>query len=145
MTHVTHIRVPGPEDRLLYDRDGVRVTGRWLVVDGRKYDIRELHYLRTCRGPRSPLRVNAGIAAAVVLVIIGLSAHLLDTPGWIGAAIVFAVPLSIAAIAAANSPRAYELWSEMGGYTTVVLSEPNAERYHQIVRAITRAQERMEQ
>ncbi len=143
MSHDTHIRVSGPEDRILYDHDGVRVTGRWVTVDGRRYDIRALQHLRTCRGPRSPLRINAGVAAAVVLVIVGLSARFLDTPGWIGAAIVLAVPLTIVAIAAANSSRAYELWSEMGGYTTVVLADSNAERYHQIVRAIVRAKERL--
>jgi hypothetical protein len=143
MSHGTHIRVTGPEDRVLYDHDGIRVTGNWVIVDGRRFDIRELEHLRTCRGPRSPLRVGAGIAAGVVLIIIALSARLLGKPGWIGAAIVLAVPLIVAAVATANSSRSYELWSEMGGYTTVVLADPNPERYRQIVRAIVRAQERL--
>jgi hypothetical protein len=102
-----------------------------------------LQHPRTCRGPRSPLRINAGIASAVVLVIIGLCARFLDTPGWIGAAVVLAIPLSITAIAAANSPRAHELWAEMGGYTTLVYADANGERYHQVVRAVNRALEQM--
>jgi hypothetical protein len=144
MSEHTQVKVGQPGEnagRVLYDQDGVRVTGRSLVVDGQRYDIRELRHLRTAWGPRSPLLGNAAIAIGALLVIAALAARYLDIRGWVGAGIVLALPLSGFGLAAAYAPRPSELWCEYQGYTVRILWTKDHSRYGQICRAITRAQE----
>jgi hypothetical protein len=146
MSQNTQLKLGEPGDsrnRTLYDDGGVRVIGRWLIVDGLRYEIREMRHLRTVYGPRSPLRVNAGIAVGVVLVIVALTARYLDMRGWIGASMVLSVPLGLWGFAAVNGPRSSELWCEYRGYTVQVLWVRGTDhyRYGQICRAITRVRE----
>jgi uncharacterized protein DUF6232 len=149
MSQNTQLRLGQPENngnRTLYDDGKVCVVGRWLIVDGLRYEIREMRHLRTVAGPRSPLRVNAGIAVGVVLVIIAMTARYLDTRGWIGAGMVLSVPLGFWGFAAANGPRSSELWCEYRGYTVQALWVKGTDhyRYNQICRAITRARENLQ-
>jgi hypothetical protein len=132
-------------NRTHYDDGTVRVIGRVLSVDGVRYEIGDMRHLRTVSGPRSPLRLNAGLAVGVVLVIIAMVARDLDTRGWIGAGMVLAVPLGFWLFAAVNAPRSSELWCEYRGHTVQILWVKGADqyRYGQICRAITRARENL--
>lgn len=145
MSSRTHARVGHPEDNdlTLYQRGGVSVTENWLIVEGQRYRIRHLRHLRTVRGRQNPLRVGAAIAAGIVVAVTAITANYLTVLGWIGAAVVLTVPLTILVIAAVHSPRPSEMWGEYRGYTAQLLWLENREHYNQVCRAITRARERM--
>lgn len=146
MANVTHTRVEQPEDngsRILFDYDGVCVTSRYLYANGQRYNLRELYDLRTVFGPRSPMRINASIAAGAVAVIVVLAAQYLDARGWIGAGIVASVPLIAFCVSIANGPRSSELWCTYRGMTVQLLWMVNRDRYGQACRAIMRAQEKL--
>jgi Family of unknown function (DUF6232) len=146
MSQNTHVRVGQPGDngnRTLYDDGTVRVIGRWLIVDGARYEIREMRHLRTISGSRTSVRTGAAIAAGAVAVIIAIASPYLGLSGWIALGLLLSVPLGLWAFAAGNGSRSSELWCEYRGHTVQALWVKGSDqrRYGQICRAITRARE----
>ncbi len=125
----------------LYRRNGVHVTRRWLIVNSQRYAIRELRNLRTAQGDRRPIGTAAMIAAGSLLVVIIAAAQSIPIPPWVSMAVGLMVPAAVVLIAAANAPRACELWAEYRGMTVRLLWLDDRESYNQICRALTRAKE----
>ena len=123
-----------------YRHGGVTVSDTWLVCGDHRYPIAELGELRTVRSPRSVITVSAAGCAVVVAVVVMVSARFLSLAGWIGAGVILAVPV-VVAVAGTVRGRPYELWAQYQGRTVPLLWDNDAQRYHQICRALVRAQE----
>lgn len=145
MSNGTHTPVGQPSDRhdvTLYRRDGVRVTERWLTVETRRYQIRELRNLRTARGDRRPLGAHTVVPAAGLMVAFVGATQCLAMNTWASVAGGMVLPVAVFAIAAANRPTACELWADYRGLTVQLLWLDDREHFNQICRALTRAKER---
>jgi hypothetical protein len=132
---------------------GVYVTDRLFVCAGRKVALVRLTNVHTVRSPVPGIAVNAAIATGTVAIVLVVAGSLLDTAGWIGGLVVLAVPALVLCAGLARR-RSYELWADVtrpnvtgdDDGTPVVsrvllLRSDDAERYHQICRALVRAQE----
>jgi hypothetical protein len=135
---------PAPPPLLYYEHDGVRVTSADLEVEGRHYAIGHLRHLRTGRGRRDLSAVHAALASIGIAAALLLAARYLDMASWVGAGAVLAVLLVVLAGMLLHRPRPYQLWAEYHGATVRLLSCPQAQRYHQICRAVLRAKEAAE-
>jgi hypothetical protein len=124
---------------LYYDTDGVQVTAEAFWVDGQPYDLAAMRYVRGAHGPRSTVRVSAGLAACLVLGGVALIGRHLGPGGWFAAAVAFAIPVVIVSVSARTSPRSHELWCDYHGFTVRLLWTNDRYRYARITRAITRA------
>jgi hypothetical protein len=122
-----------------YRRGGVQVTDGWLVVDGRRYPVAELDNPRTVRGPRDAMTVSAGATAAVIAVVIAMTAGSFGPTGWIGAGFVLVTPLVVAAVGLARRPRPFELWADYHGLAMQLFLVEDKAGYHQIRRAMVHA------
>lgn len=154
-----------------YGSDGVFVTDQLFVCAGRKIALARLSNVHTRRAPRSGFTINAAIAAAAVAVVLLVAGGLLDAMAWIGGLLVLAVPVGVLVAgivrprayelwadvtgplpghAAPASPAgAGGTGGDPAGggrvevvtVTVRLLRVAEAERFHQICRAIVRAQE----
>ena len=122
-----------------------RVSGGWLIVADRRYDITELSRLRTARGPRHPLIIRSLAVSGVVVAAVGVA---LATTGaqpatatYAAAGAVVLVPLTMAAISHRMRPRHFELWADYRGMATRLLVSDSERQYNQICRALVRARE----
>jgi hypothetical protein len=149
MMHVTPERPPGPapgdetkskrDVRVLYRGDQVIVTDDWLAVWGRRYPVRELKHLRVVRGPHSDLTINATLVAIALAVGIARLWDRLDASGWVGALLVLAVPVLLAALGIRLRRRSHLLLAEYRGRTVVLVGGPRREQINQVARAVLRA------
>ena len=128
-----------PQSATYYRDSGVSVTDTWLVVAGSRYAVAQLANPRTVSGSRNSVVRGAAVVSGAFAVIILLIGRYLSTAGWIGAAIVLAVPLVVLAGELLRTQRRYELWAEYRGLTVRLLCEDDAERYGKIVRALALA------
>lgn len=139
---VTRGLLPRPDDITFLDRNGVRITGCWLTVAGRRYAVADLIEVWAVRGPRHPLAYNAFKAAGVVAVAAGIAAPRLDTPiAWLGVAVSLAVPMAVALVALRVQPRPLALWADYRGRTERLLESADAVWFYQVCRALDRARE----
>src|SRR5262245_58930443 len=96
-----------PGETIFYNEDGVRITNRWLTVGGFRYSIESLCEMHVVRARHSRLTVDAGIASGVIALGITITARYLDPAGWLGAAVVLAVPLSLLGYGLLRRPRPF--------------------------------------
>lgn len=120
---------------------GVRVTDRWFVVGQRRFDVTELHNLRTVRGPHHPMALRAGVCAGAGVALTGLFARELQPVGVLGAVVAVAILAGIAVGFMLRHPRAYELWADYRGLTVQLYYCDDERRYGAVSRAIIRARE----
>ena len=133
---------PLGDDLVFLDRNGIRITGSWLAVGGRRYAVQELGNLWSLPGPRNPLVGRALKAAAVVALVAGIAAPELDTlAAWVGVAVILLIPLLIALIALRLRPRPLTLWALYRGRNEQILESANPTWFYQVCRAIERARE----
>jgi hypothetical protein len=141
----THPRTRPPERQTpepgvtYYRRDGVSVIGRWMVIGDHRYAVEDIQDVRRLQTPRDAFTANAGTATAVVLVAILLAARHLDAAGWLGAAVILAVPALMFAIGLWRRPVRREVWADYHGNSVRLLSTPSEERCNQLYRALLRA------
>jgi hypothetical protein len=141
---------PGPPDagqesrpkrnvRVLYDRDHITVTDRWIEVWGMRYPLAELHHVRI-------LRARPGsLTASWVLIAIGIAiARLWDrlgSQGWVGAVAVLTALGLVALLEVRRRRRSHLMIAQYLGSTLVVLSDENGSRFNRVTRAVGRAQD----
>lgn len=136
-----HDRPAAQGVRTYYERAGVRITDRYVSIDGRRYSIAELSELRTVRGPHDPLTLGASGVAAVLFCVIVIGRSMFGPAAWIGAAAIALIPAALAVAVSKTRKRRYELWAAYHGVDVQVLAIPDAEVYGQICRALIRARE----
>lgn len=125
--------------RVLYDRDHITVTDRWIEVWGMRYPLAELHHVRILRAR------PGGLTASWILVAIGIViARLWDrlgTHGWVGALAVLTALSLIALWEVRRRRRSHLMIAQYLGSTLVVLSDENESRFNRVTRAVRRAQD----
>jgi hypothetical protein len=130
------------EDITFLDRNGIRITGCWFAVPGRRYAVRDLGEVWTVAGPRNPIVPGALKVAGLVLLLGGITAPYLDTlTAWVGVAFIFAVPVTVALVSLRVRPRPLALWARYRGRTEQLLESANPTWFHQVCRALNRARE----
>jgi len=158
MLEPTEAQPSAPVGLVYYASQGIYVTDRLFVCGGRKVALARLTNVHTVRSPIPAIAVNAAIATGAVAVVLLVAGSLLDTAGWIGGLVVLAVPALVLCAGVARR-RSYELWADVTSPTApaadpsaqddglpvvsrvLLLRSDDAERYHQICRALVRAQE----
>lgn len=139
---VTPGAVPPLGDVTFLDRNGIRVTGCWFAVPGRRYAVRDITEVWTSKGPRNPLVFSALKAAGLVLVVASIAAPELDAmTAWLGVGVILSIPLSVAGVALRVRPRPMTLWARYRGRTEQLLESANPTWFYQVCRALTRARE----
>jgi hypothetical protein len=133
---------PPPDDITFLDRNGIRITGCWFAVPGRRYAVRDLNEIWTVAGPRNPLAMNATKVACLVLVVAGITAPYLDSlAAWLGVGVILAIPVTVALVALRTRPRPMALFARYHGRTEQLLESANPTWFHQVCRALNRALE----
>lgn len=138
---------PRPASLTLYDRPGIRITGEWFIVTGRRFRIDELADLRTARGPHAPVVARAVVAAAVVLagmgVVLGFTSEVtqIDALTYLALGVAALVPVTVALLGQRLRPPHFELWGRYRGMTVLLFSSDDERQYGQVTRALVRAQE----
>lgn len=128
--------------RTYYQRNGVCVTDRYLIAEGKRYEISRLRTVWTTRGPHDPVAMSAVIVSVVVVLAVTLGHP--DGSGVWGWAVVVAIALVALGLAVAVGKahgRHYELWAEYNGADLRILESASSEVYGQICRALIRARE----
>ena len=122
-------------------RPGLRITDRWFVITGQRFEVSELRSPRTVRGAYDSIVVTTSGIAGAVLVVIAVSARLFDAAAWLGAGVVAAVPVGLAVITWRRHPRPYELWAEYRGVWVRLFGCPDEKTFGHVSRALIRARE----
>lgn len=131
-----------PEDITFLDRNGIRITGSWYAIPGRRYAVRDLDEIWTVAGPRNPLAMNAFKAAGLVVIVASLAAPELDSvASWVGVTVILCIPLTVALVALRTRPRPLALWARYRGRTEQLLESGNPTWFYQVCRALNRARE----
>ncbi len=133
---------PPPDDVTFLDRNGIRITGNWFAITGRRYAVGDLSEIWTVTGPRNPLARNAFLAAGLVAVVGAISSPYLDTgAAWVGVLAILAIPLSVGLIALRIRPRPQSLWARYRGRSEMLFESGDATWFFQVCRALNRARE----
>lgn len=122
-----------------YSRGGIRVTRNWVVIDGYRYAIRDLNDVRAGRSRPGSVTVNAGLALAVGIVAVALTARYLDAAGWLGAIVTLAVPGALFVLGMLRRARTHEMWAHYQGLDVKLMSTHDPHRCRQVYQAIHRA------
>ncbi|MFS8478769.1 MAG: DUF6232 family protein [Micromonosporaceae bacterium] len=131
---------PHPDDVTFLDRNGIRITGSWFTVDGRRYAVPDLFEVWTVTGPRHPFAYRAFAAAGLVAVVAAVASPRLDSAtAWLGVAIAIAIPLTAGLIALRAQPRPLSLWADYRGRAERLLESTDHVWFHQVCRALNRA------
>lgn len=144
---VTSATYTAPNASALYDQPGILVTQDWFVVAGRRFAVRELHNLRTARGPADQLTIRSVTVTAVMLAGVGIALGMttelnhLSAQTYLALTAVAFVPFLVATIGHRLRPRAYELWGEVHGLTMLLFTCDQQRQYGQVTRALLRAKE----
>jgi hypothetical protein len=134
----------GPETRpkrnmrVLYDRDHITVTDRWIEVWGMRYPLAQLNHVRILRARPGSLTAS-WILVGTGMVVTRLW-DLLGQPGWIGALAVLSVLGLVALWEIRKRRRSHLMIARYLGSTLVVLSDENESRFNRVARAVRRAQ-----
>jgi uncharacterized protein DUF6232 len=124
------------------DESGIFLTDDAFVLPGRRYAFAELDNLRSVRGAYHPLvRASLGLAG-LVLFAVAVSWRMLDAAGWLGAAVLVAVPLAAGAVVLRLRPRRYQLWADHRGRPQRLLSTPDPSACDRVRRALAEAMRR---
>jgi hypothetical protein len=121
---------------------GIRVTERWFIVGQRRFDLTELHNLRTVRGSHHPMAVRTVTCAIAGMVLIGLFFKSLAPVGLMGAVGAVVILAGLAKVIAWCNPRSYEMWAEYRGMTIQLYYSDNERHYGTVSRALIRSRER---
>jgi len=131
---------PHPDDLTFLDRNGVRITGAWFTVDGRRYAVPDLEEVWTVTGPRPPFASRAFRAAGLVAVVAAVASPRLDTTtAWLGVGVALLIPLTAALIALRVQSRPLSLYADYRGRTVRLLESTDSVWFHQVCRALDRA------
>lgn len=133
---------PPPDDITFLDRNGIRITGCWFAVPGRRYAVRDLRDVWTVAGPRNPLFYGALKVAGVIVLVASIASPVMDgLAAWLGVAAILAIPLAVALLALRYQPRPMALWARYRGRTERLLESADQTWFHQVCRALNRARE----
>jgi hypothetical protein len=120
---------------------GIRVTDRWFLVGQRRFDVTELHNLRTVRGPHHPLAIRSGLCSVAGVALIGLFFRQLQPAGALGAVSAVLILAGVSIGVGLRRPRSHELWADYRGMTVQLYYSDDERRYGAVSRAIIRARE----
>jgi len=134
---------PQPTElRTFYQAGGVQVTDRWVTSSCRRYSVADLVNLRTVREPAGPVSVASKAMACVFIAAVTAFAALTGEPLLVvGGPLLAAVPAGFALVIMRLRGRPLALYAEYGDQTVQVFGASDAQRYHQICRALIRARE----
>jgi hypothetical protein len=125
-----------------YNHRGVRITDEYVSVDGHRYPVRDLHGVRTCRGPfhRMVLRtLGGGVSLVAMAILMGAVMPVVMT-----AALGLAGLISVgsAFILSRTHPREWMLWADFHGVDELMLfNTRDSIEFGKLTRALRRALE----
>jgi hypothetical protein len=126
-----------------YNHRGVRITDEYVSVDGHRYPVRDLHGVRTTRGPFNRMVVRAlggGISLVAMAILMGAVMPVAMTAA-LGLSGLIAV--GSAFVLSRTHPREWTLWANFRGVEELVLlSTRDSIEVGKLTRALRRALER---
>lgn len=125
-----------------YDYRGVRVTARWIAVEGRRYLVRDVGGLRITRGPANRVAFRVlGTGGSLLGIAVLLSPALPPTSTALLGLGGFAV-VGAAAVIGRAKPRAQVLWLDIRGEEIPIVETTDPIELGKLTRALRRAIER---
>lgn len=133
--------LPRPEDITFLDRNGIRITGCWMDISGRRYAVRELDDVWTIAGPWNPLALSSFKVLGVLGLLGAIVSPYLEPAAWVGLACVLSVPLAVGLVALRLRPRSHVLWADYRGRREQVYACGDQVWFNQVCRALNRARD----
>jgi Family of unknown function (DUF6232)/Putative peptidoglycan binding domain len=140
--------MPGPRERsdpdavVFFNRHGMRITGSWVQVPGRRYAVRDLGEISAVRCPRSRLVVRVVAAVWVALIVGGLV--IVWVSAWVrrlGLLALLVMLLGVAlGVLRANPARVVLCTRASTGVRSLLVSN-DLQLVNQVYRALCRARE----
>jgi hypothetical protein len=125
-----------------YNHRGVRITDQWVAIGGHRYPVRDLHEVRTTRGPFNRIAVRAlggGVSLVAMAVLLTAVMPVVMTAalglvglGGVGAAFVLT----------RTHPREQMLWANFRGVELMLIATRDSIEVGKLTRALRRALER---
>ena len=122
-----------------YKNHGLRITDQWLVIDDRRYPLRELGGVRTTRGPINRLAIQAvgtGGSLLVFAVLLGPVMPVAMT-ALLGLAGLGALGAAFAATRV--HPREHAVWIELHDIEVRLYTTTDAIELGKLLRSLRRA------
>lgn len=125
-----------------YHHRGIRITDRWLAIDGCHYPLRELGDLHTSQGPinRTAVRVlgaGGSVLATAVLLLPALPVLITAALGLTGLA-----GLGLGYLLTRLYPRERRLYADVHGVELLLFATHDSIELGKVTRALRRAVER---
>jgi hypothetical protein len=125
-----------------YNHRGVRITDEWVAIDGHRYPVRDLHEVRTTRGPFNRMVVRSlggGVSLLAMAILLGAVMPVVMTAamGLIGLGAV-----GTAFVLTRTHPREQTLWANFRGVELMLLATRDSIEVGKLTRALRRALER---
>ncbi|MFC0527059.1 DUF6232 family protein [Phytohabitans kaempferiae] len=125
-----------------YNRHGVAITDRWLIVRGTRFAIADLHRLTRARGPRSSPTRTTATAGVVALAVVAPVAVAFGTPAaWAIAALTVAAALAGIRFAGRRWAATFQMWADYESRPTLLFETGDEQEFGQVCRALIRAVE----
>jgi uncharacterized protein DUF6232 len=124
-----------------YNHRGIRVTDEYVAVDGRRYAVRDLHEVRTTRGPynRTVVRALGGGVSLIAMAILLTAVMPVLMTAAIGLTGLLAV--GSAFVLSRVNPRELTLWATFRGTELMLLVTRDSIEVGKLTRALRRALE----
>jgi hypothetical protein len=125
-----------------YNHRGVRITDAYVSVDGRRYAVRDLHGVRTTRGPFNRMVVRAlggGVSLIAMAILMGAVMPVAMTAA-LGLAGLVAVGSGF--VVSRTHPREWVLWANFRGMELMLMNTRDSIEVGKLTRALRRALER---
>ena len=125
-----------------YNYRGVQITDTYVSVDGRRFPVRDLHGVRTTRGPFNRMVVRAlrgGVSLIAMAILMGAVMPVAMTAA-LGLAGLLAV--GSAFVLSRTHPREWVLWANFRGVELMITNTRDSIEVGKLTRALRRALER---
>lgn len=142
---IDHLTRPGRSPGIptfFYNQFGIAVTDQWLVIDGERFPIAELHDLTRARGPvTSPTRTAIAAGCAALAVVAAVPFVFSAPAAWAIAALTAAAALGVMVWSCRQWPASFQMWADYRSRPTLLFETCDEQRFGQVRRALIRALE----
>jgi len=125
-----------------YNHRGVRITDEYVSVDGHRFPVRDLHGVRTTRGPFNRMVIRSlggGISLVAMAILMGAVMPVAMTAA-LGLSGLIAV--GAAFVLSRTHPREWTLWANFRGVELMLIATRDSIEVGKLTRALRRALER---
>ena len=124
-----------------YNHRGVRITNEYVAIDGNRYRVRDLHEVRTARGPFNRMAIRAlggGVSLMAMAILLGAVMPVAMTAAF---GLTGLAGVGTAFVLTRVHPREQLLWANFRGVEHLLLATRDSIEVGKLTRALRRALE----